>query len=106
MRIVVVNHGRSMGLCKGPAGPTRTREAISLRRMGGTCDCQQPLVETIGDRMGAPRGGMLLGRRSYEGMLGQWNKVGGPSADGLNRATKYVASRNPPPSSSGRTRGF
>jgi dihydrofolate reductase len=37
---------------------------------------------------------MLMGRRSYEGMLGHWNQAGGPFKDALNAATKYVASRN------------
>ena len=36
---------------------------------------------------------LLLGRRSYEEMLGYWNAQGGPFKDGLNNAPKYVASR-------------
>jgi dihydrofolate reductase len=36
---------------------------------------------------------LLLGRRSYEDMLGYWNTQGGPFKDGLNNAPKYVASR-------------
>jgi dihydrofolate reductase len=35
---------------------------------------------------------MLLGRRSYEGMLSSWNRKGGPFKDALNTALKYVAS--------------
>ena len=35
---------------------------------------------------------MLLGRRSYEGMLSHWNRAGGPFKDALNAAPKYVAS--------------
>ena len=38
---------------------------------------------------------MLMGRRSYEGMLGSWNAKGGPFKDALNAAPKYVASSNP-----------
>lgn len=34
----------------------------------------------------------LFGRRSYDDMLQHWNSVGGPMADGLNRAVKYVVS--------------
>jgi dihydrofolate reductase len=37
----------------------------------------------------------LFGRRSYEDMLGHWNKAGGPFKDGLNQTLKYVASSNP-----------
>jgi dihydrofolate reductase len=36
---------------------------------------------------------LLLGRRSYDGMLGYWNAQGGPFKEGLNDAPKYVASR-------------
>jgi dihydrofolate reductase len=36
---------------------------------------------------------LLLGRRSYEEMLGYWNTQDGPFKDGLNNAPKYVASR-------------
>jgi dihydrofolate reductase len=38
---------------------------------------------------------MLLGRRSYEGMLGHWNRAGGRFKEALNSATKYVASSSP-----------
>src|SRR6266542_583121 len=36
---------------------------------------------------------LLLGRRSYEDMLGYWNAQDSPFKDGLNNAPKYVASR-------------
>jgi dihydrofolate reductase len=36
---------------------------------------------------------LLLGRRSYEGMLGYWNTQDSPFKDGLNNAPKHVASR-------------
>lgn len=35
---------------------------------------------------------LLLGRRSYEGMLGYWNTQDSPFKDGLNDAMKYVVS--------------
>ena len=38
---------------------------------------------------------VVLGRRSYDDMLGHWNAVGGPFKDGLNNVTKYVASSHP-----------
>jgi dihydrofolate reductase len=41
----------------------------------------------------AESGGLLLGRRSYEDMLGYWNTQDGPFRDALNNAPKYVASR-------------
>jgi dihydrofolate reductase len=39
---------------------------------------------------------LLLGRRSYEGMLGYWNSQEHPFKDGLNNAVKYVASTTLP----------
>src|SRR5260370_4931683 len=39
---------------------------------------------------------LLLGRRTYDLWAGFWPKVkGGPFADGLNAATKYVATHRP-----------
>lgn len=39
---------------------------------------------------------LLLGRRTYDLWAGRWPKVtGGPFADGLNAATKYVATHRP-----------
>jgi dihydrofolate reductase len=39
---------------------------------------------------------LLLGRRTYDIWAGHWPKVkGGPFADGLNAATKYVATHRP-----------
>ena len=39
---------------------------------------------------------LLLGRRTYDGWSGFWPKVkGGPFADAINAATKYVATRRP-----------
>ena len=39
---------------------------------------------------------LLLGRRTYDLWAGHWPKVkGGPFADGLNSATKYVATHRP-----------
>jgi dihydrofolate reductase len=49
----------------------------------------------LGERMGRPDGGLLLGRWSYDGMLAFWNAQGGPYKDALNAAPKYVVSSNP-----------
>jgi dihydrofolate reductase len=40
----------------------------------------------------ARSGGLLLGRRSYEDMLGYWNTQDSPFKDVLNSAPKYVVS--------------
>jgi dihydrofolate reductase len=38
---------------------------------------------------------LLLGRRTYDLWAGYWPKAGGPMADRLNAATKYVATHRP-----------
>jgi dihydrofolate reductase len=52
--------------------------------------------EVVNAAVGARRpgsGGLLLGRRSYEDMLGYWNTQDSPFKEMLNSAPKYVASR-------------
>ena len=46
----------------------------------------------LGQWLGRSDGGLLLGRRSYDEMLGFWNAEGGPFKDALNQAPKYVPS--------------
>ena len=53
------------------------------------------MLRALGQRMGRPDGGLLLGRWSYESMLGSWNAQGGPYKDALNNAPKYVVSSDP-----------
>ena len=52
-----------------------------------------------GEAVVAAHGGnfdLLLGRRTYDIFAGYWPKAGkGPIADGLNAATKYVATHRP-----------
>jgi dihydrofolate reductase len=50
------------------------------------------MMEALGARMGEGLR-LLLGRRSYEGMLGYWNTQDSPFKAVLNNADKYVASR-------------
>ncbi len=92
MRIVVINHVTLDGVMQGPGRPDEDiRGGFSL---GGwaTAGADDPaIMAAVGERM-TPRGGMLLGRRSYDDMLGTWNERGGPFKDALNAATKFVAS--------------
>ena len=57
----------------------------------------------MGERMGEDHA-WLFGRHTYEQLLANWNAQGGPFKDPLNNIRKYVASSNPPPGSTGRTR--
>src|SRR5438046_8157293 len=59
-----------------------------------------PYFDTaIGEAIATAQGrsfDLLLGRRTYDIFAGYWPKVGkGPIADGLNAATKYVATHRP-----------
>lgn len=92
MRVVVINHLTLDGVMQGPGRPDEdTRDGFA---QGGwaTPRSDQTMMEAIGERMGKPGGGMLLGHRSYEGMLGAWNAKGGPFKEALNAIPKYVAS--------------
>ena len=95
MRIVVINHVTLDGVMQGPGRPDEdTRDGFT---QGGWAEPgnDPAMLEAIGERMGKPDGGLLLGRRSYEDMLSTWNARGGPFKDGLNAARKYVASSRP-----------
>lgn len=93
LRLVVINHLSLDGVMQGPGRPDEDTRG-GFAHGGWASAAQDPAVmDAIGERMGAG-GGMLLGHRSYEDMLGHWNEHGGPFKDPLNAATKYVASRS------------
>src|SRR3984893_16952369 len=92
MQIVVINHITLDGVMQAPGRPDEdTRGGFSH---GGWAipGNDQVMGQALGQRMGKPSGGLLLGRRSYEDMLASWNVQGGPYKDALNAARKYVAS--------------
>ena len=93
-RIVVINSVTLDGVMQGPGRPDEdTRDGFTAGGWGVQYADDQSLAAVYG-RV-AEGGGLqlLLGRRSYEDMLGYWNTQGGPFRDGLNDAPKYVASR-------------
>jgi dihydrofolate reductase len=93
-KLVVINGVTLDGVMQSPGRPEEdTRDGFAH---GGWA------VPTAGEELVAAsyarvnEGGglqLLLGRRSYEGMLGYWNTQASPFKDGLNNAPKYVASR-------------
>jgi dihydrofolate reductase len=91
-RVVVINHLTLDGVMQAPG--RREEDARGGFAHGGWAG---PNVDgVVNAAMGArmPRsGGLLLGRRSYEDMLGYWNTQDSPFKDVLNSAPKYVASR-------------
>ncbi len=95
MRLVVINHVTLDGVLQGPGRPEEdTRDGFSHSGWA-TPSGDEVMGRELGERMGKPDGGLLLGRWSYESMLASWNAQGGPYKDALNNAPKYVASGNP-----------
>lgn len=95
MRLIVINHVTLDGVMQAPGRPDEdTRGGFSH---GGWAipGNDEVMGHALAERMGKPDGGLLLGRRSYEGMLDSWNAQGGPYKDALNAAPKYVASMSP-----------
>ncbi len=95
-RIVVINHLTLDGVMQGPGRPDEDTRGNFAH--GGWAH----LSATAGDEMGkamsqrmAAGGGLagwLFGRRTYDDLLGHWNRVGGPFKDALNQTPKYVVS--------------
>jgi dihydrofolate reductase len=95
-RIVVLNHVTLDGVMQGPGRPDEdTRDGFDA---GGWAadDNDDVLMQAMGEHLGHS-GGLLLGRRSYDDMLGHWNEEGGPFKDALNGASKFVASHGSGP---------
>lgn len=95
MRVVVINHLTLDGVLQGPGRPDEDTRGGFVHGGWAIPGGDSVMGEVLGSRMGRPDGGLLLGRRSYEDMLGAWNERGGPFKDALNSAPKYVVSRNP-----------
>ena len=91
-RVVVINHLTLDGVMQGPGRREEdTRGGFELGGWAGP-NVDDVVNAAMGARM--PRsGGLLLGRRSYEGMLGYWNTQDSPFKEMLNSSPKYVASR-------------
>jgi dihydrofolate reductase len=93
-KIYVVNHVSLDGVMQGPGRADEdTRDGFAA---GGWA--AQHVDETQAEMLNArvSRGGgmrMLLGRFSYDDMLGYWNTQDSPFTSGLNNAEKYVVSR-------------
>jgi dihydrofolate reductase len=91
-RVVVLNHVTLDGVMQAPGRADEdTREGFAHGgwAVPGNDDV---MGRAIGIRMAAS-GGLILGRRSYEDMLGYWNTQSSPFKDALNSARKHVASR-------------
>jgi dihydrofolate reductase len=90
-RLVVINHLTLDGVMQAPGRSEEdTRGDFAHGGWAGP-NVDDVVNAAMGARM--PRsGGLLLGRRSYEDMLGYWNTQDSPFKGALNSAPKYVVS--------------
>src|SRR5215218_7885912 len=91
-KVVVINHVTLDGVMQAPGRPEEdTRDGFTY---GGWAapNVDEILMQALGARMGEGNR-LLLGRRSYEDILGYWNTQDSPFKYALNNADKYVASR-------------
>lgn len=92
MNVVVLNHVSLDGVMQGPGRPDEDTRGGFAHGGWAVAGGDPVMTEWIGPVGTGTGGGMLFGRRSYEGMLSTWNRNGGPFKDALNAAPKYVAS--------------
>jgi dihydrofolate reductase len=94
--IYVANHVTLDGVIQGPGRAEEDTRGGFTRGGWAQGAVNDEVAAVLGERV-VQAGGMrlLLGRRSYDDMLGHWNIEGGPFKEGLNSAQKYVVSRNP-----------
>ena len=91
MRIVVINGVTLDGVMQGPGRPDEdTRNGFTH---GGWAEPYgDDIMRAWGERLAAGSG-FLLGRRTFQDVLGYWNaQEDSPFRDPLNKAPKYVAS--------------
>jgi len=91
-KVVVINHVTLDGVMQAPGRPEEdTRDGFTN---GGWAapNVDEVVLKALGARM-SEGNRLLLGRRTYEDILGYWNTQGSPFKDPLNNADKYVASR-------------
>jgi dihydrofolate reductase len=96
VRVVVLNHVTLDGVMQGPGRPDEdTRDGFAHGGWAAEAGDDPAIGAAFGERMGVPGTELLLGRTTYEGILGSWNRQGGPFKDALNTMRKHVASRDP-----------
>jgi dihydrofolate reductase len=80
------------GVMQGPGRPDEDRRG-GFKRGGWAAPYADEETGKLAAEGMQTTGSMLLGRRTYEDLLPQWNKAGGPFKDMLNGMPKYVVSR-------------
>ena len=75
--MVVINHVTLDGVMQGPGRAEDDRREGFLHGGWATPNTDEVMMQALGGRMGESNR-LLLGRRSYEGMLGYWNTTDSP----------------------------
>jgi len=99
MRIVVINHLTLDGVMQAPGRADEDTRGGFTHGGWAEPNGDDVMNRAWGERLGNS-GGLLLGRRTYEDVLGYWNTQDSPYREALNQAPKYVASTtlaDPPP---------
>ena len=94
MRLVVLNHVSLDGVMQSPGRPDEDTRGGFIYGGWAIPNGDEVMAKLAGPGNTNPGGALLLGRRSYEGMLSAWNQRGGPFKEALNSAPKFVASHN------------
>ena len=93
-KVVVINHVTLDGVMQSPGRAEEDARGGFSRGGWSSEHVDDAALSAVYARV-AEGGGLrlLLGRFSYESMLGYWNTQESPFKEGLNNAPKYVASR-------------
>jgi dihydrofolate reductase len=91
-KIVVINHMTLDGVMQAPGRPQEDTRGGFSHGGWSAPNVDDVMMQAIAERMGEGNR-LLLGRRSYEGILGYWNSQNSPFTAALNTAQKFIASR-------------
>jgi dihydrofolate reductase len=93
-KVVVINHITLDGVVQGPGRVDEDTRDGFARGGWAAAHMDDAALSAVYGRV-AEGGGLrlLLGRFTYDDMLGYWNTQQGAFKDGLNNAPKFVASR-------------
>ncbi len=93
-KIVVINHLTLDGVMQSPGRADEDTRGGFKHGGWGSRHSDEELLSAVYGRVEESGGlRLLLGRRTYEEMLGYWNTQDSPFKDQLNNAPKFVASR-------------
>jgi dihydrofolate reductase len=93
-KVIVMNGVTLDGVMQAPGRADEDTRDGFAHGGWGIPYADEATVAKMGERMGEDRA-WLFGRRTYEELLGSWNRRGGPFKDALNDTRKYVASSDP-----------